>query len=112
MSNKFIIENELLLFPINEILKKRLVSKKYKDVIDNSTYLWNSLLKRDYDIDAKDIKLSAKVFYQKMRKNENMIRMKCKVEIDIKYWLKDSSYSKEYTWVTFGDYTDEMVNML
>ena len=56
MDKKFIIENNLLNLSIKEILDKRLLSKNYKNIIDNSDYLWEKLIEREYDIKFKSKK--------------------------------------------------------
>ena len=100
MDKKFIIENSLLNLDVEEILKKRNVSKEYRDVIKKSDYLWEKLIQRKFGINLnsnkKDIFIQLYNF-EKWCKKQGI--MEEKVEKAIECFLEDyenENYGDDY----------------
>lgn len=49
---KEVIQVQLSFLSIKDILKCRLVSKEFKDVIDDNNF-WNELINRDFDVKVR-----------------------------------------------------------
>ena len=77
MLNKIIIENTLIFFEVKEIEKLRIISKKFKNVIDKSTFIWYTLIKRDFK--GNNSHGNSKIQYKKLQ---------FKLISDIKHHLK------------------------
>ena len=70
MSEKIILESGLLNLSVEEILKKRLTSKKWRDIIDKSDYLWEKLIQRDFELNTG---VSKKNLYMQLNKSYTIV---------------------------------------
>ena len=85
MSEKIILESGLLNLSVEEILKKRLTSKKWRDIIDKSDYLWEKLIQRDFELNTG---VSKKNLYMQLNKSYTIVS-KERVDRLVKY-LKEN----------------------
>ena len=99
MINKIIIENTLCYLELKEIENLRLVSKKFKDVIDKSSFIWNNLIRRDFNISCGN----SRTHYKEIKYSKLISKVKFDLNIIKCYDMTNLIFPK-YTKKEFNIY--------